>query len=86
MYFRPASVLALTLLLGAASPASAELFTCHQKPGQVLYSYSGAPGQYGSRPSSRNYSSSYTSDFAASSRRPAHTSSYQHYWNDRSRW
>ena len=85
MYFRLATMLALTLLLGAASPASAELFTCHQRPGQVLYSYSGAPGQYGGRTSSRNYSSSYTNDFAASSRRQTQASSH-HYWNDRSRW
>ena len=79
-------LLALALTVCAAAPASAELFTCHQKPGQVLYSYGGAPGQYGNRASSQRY----TSDFAASSRRSyqAHATfgSSRHYWNDRSRW
>jgi hypothetical protein len=90
MRFRPAGLglLVLASTLGASAPASAELFTCHQRPGQVLYSYSGSTGQYGNRSSSS--SQRYTSDFAASSRRQSQThatsGSSRHYWNDRSRW
>jgi hypothetical protein len=65
-------------------PASAELFTCHQRPGQILSTYSGSPSQYGNRSSS--YSQRYTNDFAASSRRPQLSYSSRHYGNDRSRW
>jgi hypothetical protein len=80
-------LMVLALTLGASAPASAELFNCHQRPGQVLYSYSGSPGQY----SGRSASSRTTSDFAASSRRQqyqthATSSSSRHYGNDRSRW
>jgi len=89
MRFRPVvfGLLASALTLAASAPASAELFTCHQRPGQVLYSYSGAPGQYGNRSSSSGQR--YTSDFAASSRRQIQShASYtsRHYGNDRSRW
>jgi hypothetical protein len=58
----------LALSLGAVSPASAEFFNCNQKPGQLLYSYSGSPSDYGSRRSS--YSSSrYSSDYYPQSSR-----------------
>jgi len=82
-------LLVLALSLAATAPASAELFTCHQRPGQVLYSYNGSPGQYGSRSytSSPRYSSSYA---AQPSRRSYQThATYfnaRHYWNDRLRW
>lgn len=89
MRLRPTGLglLALAVTLGASAPASAELFTCHQRPGQVLYSYGGSPGQYGNRGSSS--SQRYTNDFAASSRRqyqPHASYTPRHYGNDRSRW
>ena len=76
----------LILALAAATPASAEMFTCHDKPGKVLAVYNGSPGNYGSRTSSR----SYTSDYSASRRQyqthATYISGSRHYWNDRSRW
>jgi len=85
-------LLVLALSLAATVPAAAEFFNCNQRPGQVLYSYSGSPSQYGSR----SYSSSSSSSRAGSSysvqapRRSyqAHASysGSRHYWNDRSRW
>ena len=79
-------LLGLALALGATAPASAEMFTCHQRPGQLLYSYSGSASQYGNRSSiSRS-----TSNFSVSSQRQyqAHASytGSRHYWTDRSRW
>lgn len=81
--------LGLLALAAAASPASAELFNCHQKPGQVLYSYNGSPANYGSRSSSASHR--YTSDYSAQSSRQryqAHATVFgsHHYGNDRSRW
>ena len=78
-------LVALAAALTFATSASAELFTCHQRPGQVLYSYSGAPGQYGSRSSS---SRSYTTSYSSRTRYQAQASysSSRHYWNDRGRW
>ena len=35
----------LALTVAAAAPASAEFFNCNQRPGQLLYSYSGSPRQ-----------------------------------------
>jgi len=83
----PGFGLILVLSLAATVPASAEFFNCNQRPGQLLYSYSGSPGQYGSRSSSRRY----TSDYSAQSSRQryqAHASFFgsRHYGNDRSRW
>ena len=83
----PGFGLILALSLAATVPASAEFFNCNQKPGQLLYSYSGAPGQYSSRSSSRRY----TSDYSAQSSRQryqAHASFFgsRHYGNDRPRW
>ena len=81
-------LLVLGLSLSAPVPASAEFFNCNQRPGQLLYSYSGSPSQYGSRSSNR----SYTSDYSAQSyrrsyqRRATTFASSRHYWNDRSRW
>jgi hypothetical protein len=77
----------LALTCGAVSPASAEFFNCHQKPGQVLYSYNGSPSDYGSRRS--GYSSRYSrSDYyPQSSRRNyqshATYSGSRRYWDDR---
>ena len=86
---RPGLVLALILALSLAAtvPASAEFFNCNQRPGQLLYSYSGSPGQYGARSSSRRY----TTDYSAQSSRQryqAHASFFgsHRYGNDRSRW
>jgi len=77
----------LILALVAATPASAEMFTCHDKPGQVLAVYNGSPNNLGGR----SYSRRYTSDYSAQSSRQryqAHASyiNSRHYWNDRSRW
>jgi hypothetical protein len=83
-----AAISALTL--GAVAPASAEMFTCHDKPGQVLYSYSGTPDSYRSR---RNYSRAGDSSYASTTDYAAHTRYYragssratyyrsQRYWN-----
>lgn len=81
--------LVLALSLAATVPASAEFFNCNQKPGQLLYSYSGSPGNYGSRSASSGRR--YTSDYSAQSSRQryqAHASFFgsRHYGNDRPRW
>ena len=79
--------LVLTLSLAATVPASAEFFNCNQKPGQVLYSYSGSPSQYGGRTSSPRYTSSYSAQ-SSRQRYQAHASFFasRHYGNDRPRW
>ena len=79
----------LALTMGAAAPASAEFFNCNQRPGQLLYSYSGSPSNYGNRSSSS--SRRYTSDYSAQSSRQryqAHATYFgsRHYGNDRPRW
>ena len=81
-------ILALTV---AAAPASAEFFNCNQRPGQLLYSYSGSPSNYGSRSASSGASRHYTSDYSAQSSRQryqAHATYFgsRHYGNDRPRW
>ena len=80
---RIAGILALGLM-AAVTPASAEMFTCHDRPGKVLAVYSGSPGNYGSRSHSR----AYTSDYSSRQRYQAHATyvGSRHYWNDRSRW
>ena len=75
------------LTFGAVTQASAEMFTCHDRPGQVLAVYNGSSSQYGSR----SYSRRYSSDYSAQRPRPryqAHVSYYssRRSWNDRSRW
>jgi hypothetical protein len=79
--------LGLALSAGAVTPASAEFFGCNgnDRPGRVLYSYSGAPSAYGSRYSRARY----PHDFAAQSRpRKTHVTYYasKRYWHERSRW
>lgn len=79
----------LALTVAAAAPASAEFFNCNQRPGQLLYSYSGSPSNYGSR--SASPSRRYTSDYSAQSSRQryqAHATYFgsRHYGNDRPRW
>ena len=81
--------LILALSLATTVPASAEFFNCNQRPGQLLYSYSGSPSNYGSR--SASSSRRYTSDFSAQSSRQryqAHATYFgsRHYGNDRGRW
>jgi hypothetical protein len=73
----------LALSAGAATPASAEFFGCNgtDRPGRVLYSYSGAPRAYGTRYSGARY----THDFAAQSRpRRTHVTYYaqKRYWHE----
>ncbi len=41
----------------SAFPAAAEDFTCHDKPGQVLYTYNGTPSQFHDRGYRRGASS-----------------------------
>jgi len=70
----------LALGAGAVTPASAEFFGCNDKPGRVLYSYTGAP---------RAYSARHTHDFAAQTRsRHAHATyaGAKRYSHERSRW
>jgi hypothetical protein len=83
------SGLILALSLAATVPASAEFFNCNQRPGQLLYSYSGSPSTYGGR--STSSSRRYTSDYSAQSSRQryqAHATYFgsRHYGNDRPRW
>lgn len=74
-------LLAATLALGlSAAPAAAEMFTCHDQPGQVLYSYSGTPSDYRSRNYSRRRS---TNDYAAQTRRYRAGSSHATYGSRR---
>ena len=78
--------LAAAVALTFATSALAEMFNCHQRAGQVLYSYSGSPGQYGGRTSSsRSYS---TTSYSSRTRyqQQASYSGSRHYWNDRGRW
>ena len=75
----------LALALSAA-PAAAELFTCHDRPGQVLYSYSGTPSDYHGR---QNYSYSrrrYTEDYAAHTRYYRAGSSHASFYRSRRSW
>jgi hypothetical protein len=66
-----------------STPASAEFFGCHDRPGRVL-SYDGV--------SRHQYSSRYTHEFAAQSARTrlgpsrATYAAPRRYWSDRSRW
>jgi hypothetical protein len=55
-------LLAVILAVSAGmSPASAEFFGCHDKPGKVLASYAGSPSSYSD-------SRRYTHEFAAQTR------------------
>ncbi len=83
----------LTLSFAMAAPAAAEMFTCHDKPGQVLYSYEGTPDSYRSRgkhyshvSSSRAYGgtdySAHTRYYRAGST-PATHSRARRYWHKR---
>jgi hypothetical protein len=87
---------ALALSLAAAAPASAEMFTCHDKPGQVLYSYNGSPDSYRSHsPNRRSYgygrasgsqaygSATQTRYYRAGSSQRASYFDRQRSWNDR---
>ena len=81
------------LLVAAVAPASAEFFSCRDKPGQLLYSYNGSPDSYRSHgrgyrsygsASSDGYSARARYDRAGSSRatnfRPGRS------WHDRPQW
>lgn len=83
------SLFGLLALIGAlmvvfSAPASAEFFGCKDRPGQLLYSYTGTPDAYirrrqrGSAP--RSYSRRYST-----SRRQRHATYYgsARYWNGR---
>ena len=77
-------LLAGTLALGlSAAPAAAEMFTCHDRPGQVLYSYNGSPGDYHGRNYSRRRS---TDDYAAHTRYYRAGSSRASYYRPRHSW
>lgn len=88
---RNRSLFGLLALIGAlmaasVSSASAEFFTCNQRPGQVLYSYTGTPGQYVGRQrrySPRRYSSSSSRYYTTPRRRHATYYSDTRYWNGR---
>jgi hypothetical protein len=81
---------AVALSVGAAVPASAEFFSCHDKPGQLLYSYNGTPASYGrhtprrySRNGYRAYgSASHARYYRAGALRATYFRS-QRYWNGR---
>lgn len=83
-------LLVVTLALGlGAAPAAAEMFTCHDKPGQLLYSYNGTAGDYRGRNHSSYSRSRYSDDQSARTRYyragAAHATYFRsrHYWNDR---
>jgi hypothetical protein len=78
------------LVVAFTAPASAEFFTCSQRPGQLLYSYSGTPDQYAGRrhhySAPRYYSRSASRYYrAGSSRYRRHATYYsdRRYWNGR---
>jgi hypothetical protein len=77
-------LLAAILALGlSVAPAAAEMFTCHDKPGQVLYSYSGTPSEY----RGRNYSRWRQSDgYSARTRYYRAGSSHAAYYGSRRSW
>ncbi len=88
----PATVFALVLgvpaLALSAAPAWAEMFTCHDRPGQLLYSYNGPPSAYRSH-ASTGFRSRATSDYAARTRyRAGQPRGYStvRYWDGRTRW
>lgn len=75
--------LAGALLAMSSIPAAAEFFSCNQRPGQVLYSYTGTPDQYIRRQrrySARRYSRRATTQWH---RRRATYSGATRYWNGR---
>jgi len=76
-----AASLALAL---SAAPAAAEMFTCHDRPGQVLYSYNGTPSDY----HGRNYSSRWrqTDGYSARTRYYRAGSSHTAYYGSRRLW
>ena len=76
------------LVVAAPAPASAEFFTCNQRPGQVLYSYSGTPDQYIRRQhrySAPRYQSRASRTYSARPQRRRAGSNYgdARYWNGR---
>jgi hypothetical protein len=78
-------LLALVGVLVAASsiPAAAEFFNCNQRPGQLLYSYTGTPDRYVRRQphySAPRSSQRYTTQ---QHRRRATYSNEARYWNGR---
>ena len=62
------------LSLAAMAPASAEFFSCHDKPGQLLYSYNGTPDGFRSH---SNYSRARSSRAYGSTDYAAHTRYYR---------
>jgi hypothetical protein len=78
-----------TLMVAFSVPASAEFFTCSQRPGQLLFSYNGTPDQYIRRQhhysTPRHYSRTSRYYRAGSSRYRRHATYYGHsrYWNGR---
>jgi len=90
---RNRSLFGLLALIGvlmavSSAPASAEFFNCNQRPGQLLYSYTGTPDQYLSRQrrySAPRYQSRASHSYSTRSQR-RRTSSYYgdtRYWNGR---
>jgi hypothetical protein len=78
------------LVVAFSAPASAEMFTCHDRPGQLLYSYNGTPSQFTGRrhrySAPRYYSRSSSHYYrAGSSRYRRHATYYSdsRYWNGR---
>ncbi len=81
-------LLAGVLALSVITSASAEMFTCHDRPGQVLAVYNGSPSGYGSHSYSRRSSSDYSAQsYRRSDQRHAtYFAASRHYWNDHTRW
>lgn len=85
---RNRSLFGLLMLVGvllavSSIPAAAEYFSCNQRPGEVLYSYTGTPDQYIRRQrriSARQFGHRYT---APRHRRRATSYGAARYWNGR---
>ena len=76
-------VLAGALLAASSIPAAAEFFSCKDRPGQLLYSYTGTPDQYIRRQhrySSRQFNHGHS---APRYSRRATYSGDSRYWNGR---
>jgi hypothetical protein len=87
MRFRYVGLSFAAFALGSMTPAAAEMFTCHDRPGQVLAVYNGTPGQFGSRAATNYRSSRYAGSYAGyRAGRTRLTENSRRYWDDRSRW
>lgn len=81
------SLLALAgaLLATSSIPAAAEFFSCNDRPGQLLHSYTGTPDRYIRSQSRYRAPRSYTRRYSTTQRHSRRTTSSgsARYWNGR---